>query len=85
MHYDLVEMKKKQVARRLAKESRMTEGAAADQMDRIMSDLRKKMGKGQSASLPGLGTFRPGRKHEFEFDPDPPTLPPPPKPKKESK
>ena len=85
MHYDLVGMKKEQVARRLAKESRMTEGAAADQMDRILSDLRKKMRKGQSASLPGLGTFRSGRKQEFQFDPDPPTLTPPAKPKKESK
>jgi|HubBroStandDraft_1064217.scaffolds.fasta_scaffold137103_3 nucleoid DNA-binding protein len=85
MHYDLVGMKKEQVARRLAKESRITEGAAADQMDRILSDLRKKMRKGLSASLPGLGTFRPGRKQDFQFDPDPPTITPPPKPKKESK
>jgi hypothetical protein len=92
MLYALVGMKKQHVARRLAKESRMTEGAAADLMDRILTDLRKKMREGQSASLPGLGTFRPGRKQEFEFDPDPPTLPPPskpppapPKPKKDPK
>jgi nucleoid DNA-binding protein len=77
-------MKKHHVARRLAKESRMTEGAAADQVDRILSDLRKKVRKGQSASLPGLGTFRSGRKQDFQFDPDPPTLTPPPKAKKES-
>jgi nucleoid DNA-binding protein len=85
MHYDLVGMKKQQVARKLAKESRMTEGAAADQVDRILSDLRKKVRKGQSASLPGLGTFRSGRKQEFQFDPDSPTVTPTPKPRKESK
>lgn len=85
MHYDLVGMKKEQVARRLAKESRMTAGAAADQVDRILGDLQKRMRKGQSASLPGLGTFRPGRNQDFQFDPDPPPVAPPPKPKKESR
>ena len=75
-------MKKEQVARKLAKESRMTEGAAADQVDRILSDLQQHMRKGQSASLPGLGTFRPGRKQDFPFDPPKPK---PPKPKKESR
>ncbi len=61
-------MKKEQVARKLAKESRMSAGAAADQVDRILSDLQKRMRRGKSASLPGLGTFRPGRKQDFQFD-----------------
>jgi nucleoid DNA-binding protein len=61
-------MKKEQVARKLAKESRITAGAAADQVDRILSDLQKRMRKGKSASLPGLGTFRSGRKQDFQFD-----------------
>jgi nucleoid DNA-binding protein len=61
-------MKKEQVARKLAKESRMTAGAAADQVDRILSDLQKRVRKGKSASLPGLGTFRSGRKRDFQFD-----------------
>lgn len=64
----------------------MTAGAAADQVDRILSDLQKRMRKGQSASLPGLGTFRPGRNQDFLFDPDPPGVAAlPPKPKKESR
>jgi nucleoid DNA-binding protein len=75
-------MKKEQLARRLAKESRMTEGAAADQVDRILSDLQHLMRNGQSASLPGLGTFRSGRKQDFPFDPPKPK---PPTPKKESR
>jgi len=77
LSYDLAGMKREQLARRLAKESRMTAGAAADQVDRILSDLRKRMRQGQSASLPGLGTFRSGRKQDFQFDP--------PKTKKESR
>jgi nucleoid DNA-binding protein len=70
-------MKRKQLARRLAKESHMTAGAAADQVDRILGDLHKRMRQGQSASLPGLGTFRSGRQQDFQFDP--------PKPKKETR
>ncbi len=85
MHYDSIGMKKEQVARRLAKESRITEGAAADQVDRILSDLYERVRKGKSASLPGLGTFRPGRKQDFQFDPDLPSITPPQKPKKESR
>jgi nucleoid DNA-binding protein len=61
-------MKKEQLARKLAKESRMSAGAAADQVDRILSDLQKRVRKGKSASLPGLGTFRSGRNQDFQFD-----------------
>ena len=85
MHYDSIGMKKEQVARRLAKESRITEGAAADQVDRILSDLYESMRKGESASLPGLGTFRSGRKQDFQFDPDLPSISPPQKPKKDTR
>jgi len=80
--YDLTGMKKEQVARRLARESRMTEGAAADQVDRILSDLQQLMRNGQSASLPGLGTFRSGHKRDFPFDPPKPK---PSTPKKDSR
>lgn len=80
--YDLTRMKKEQVARKLAKESRIPESAAADQVDRILSDLQKLMRSGQSASLPGLGTFRSGQKQDFPFDPP---LPKPPRPKKETR
>ena len=61
-------MKKEQLAQRLAKESRITPAAAADQVDRILNDILKRVRKGQSASLPGLGTFPPGPHEKFEFD-----------------
>jgi len=75
-HYDLVGMKKEQVARRLAKESNMSTGAAADQVDRILNDLYQRVRKGKSASLPGLGTFRSGRAQDFQFDKSKPPKPP---------
>ncbi len=61
-------MKKAQLARQLAKESGITPGAAADQVDRIVGDILKRVRKGQSASLPGLGTFRADRDKDFRFD-----------------
>jgi nucleoid DNA-binding protein len=61
-------MKKEQLARQLAKESGITPAAAADQLDRIVTDILKRVRKGQSASLPGLGTFRPGCDEEVRFD-----------------
>lgn len=62
------EMKKEQLARRLARESKVSPAAAADQVDRIVSDLLMKVRRGQAASLPGLGTFLPGSEKEFQFD-----------------
>jgi nucleoid DNA-binding protein len=78
-------MKKEHVARRLAKESHITTGAAADQVDRILIDLFARVRNGQSASLPGLGTFRSGREQDFQFDPQPPRIDAPAKPKKDSR
>jgi hypothetical protein len=61
-------MKREQLARRWAKESGITPGAAADQLDRVLNDILKRVRHGQSASLPGLGTFWPGPKPEFYFE-----------------
>jgi hypothetical protein len=63
-----LKIKKEQLAKQLAKESRITPAAAADQVDRIVSDILKKVRKGEDASLPGLGTFRPGNGEELHFE-----------------
>jgi hypothetical protein len=63
-----LEMKKEQLARRLARESGITPAAAADQLDLILNDILRRVRRGQSASLPGLGTFWPGPKPEFYFE-----------------
>jgi len=63
-------MRKEHLARRLAKESRISTGAAADQVDRVVTDLLQRVRKGKSVSLPGLGTFQAGRNRDFQFDQD---------------
>ncbi len=75
-------MKKEQLARKLAKQSGITPGAAADQVDRIVGDIMQRARRGQSASLPGLGTFRFGNTQEFEFDRSVPFVPDEKAPKK---
>jgi len=62
-------MKKEQLAKRLAKESRVSTAAAADQVDRIVSDLLMRVRRGEVASLPGLGSFQPDSQQDFQFDP----------------
>lgn len=61
-------MKKEHLARQLAKESGISPAAAADQVDRIVSDILKRVRKGESAALPGIGTFLPGPNREFRLD-----------------
>lgn len=61
-------MKKEQVARRLARETRTSTATAADQLDRIVSDLLLKVRRGQTVSLPGLGSFQAGTQKEFQFE-----------------
>lgn len=70
MVYMIWVMKKEQLARRLAKECHVSPAAAADQLDRIVSDLLQRVRRGESASLPGLGTFQSGSQKEFHFDRD---------------
>ena len=78
-------MRKEQLARRLAKASRIAPAAAADQVDRIVHDIQQRVRKGQNVSLPGLGTFRPGRERDFQFETDHAAAPARPKTKRESR
>jgi nucleoid DNA-binding protein len=61
-------MKKARLVERLAKESGISAAAAADQLDSIFTGILRRIRRGQSASLPGLGTFLPGPKPEFYFE-----------------
>ena len=62
-------MKKIDLTRRLARQSRLTKAAAADELDRVVHNILSNLRKGQPASLPGLGTFTPGPKVAFQFEP----------------
>jgi hypothetical protein len=66
--YAIPRMKKEQIARRLAKESHISAAAAADQLDRIVSEILKRLRKGEAASIPGLGSFRAGKGRDFQFE-----------------
>jgi nucleoid DNA-binding protein len=66
-------MKKKELAKRLARESGISTAAAADQLDTILTRILRRIRQGHSASLPGLGTFLPGPKTEFYFEQSLPT------------
>jgi hypothetical protein len=61
-------MKKAQLARRLARESGISTAAAADQLDDILGGVLRRVRRGQSAPLPGLGIFLPGPKPGFHFE-----------------
>ena len=53
-------MKKSELARAIAKQSRIKTGDAADHMDRAVTRIIRTLRKGNPAHLPGLGTLAPG-------------------------
>jgi len=61
-------MKKQQLAARLARHERLSQSAAADQLDRVIHDILMRLRKGEAVPLPGLGTFLPGKKRVFRFE-----------------
>ena len=60
-------MKQTDLAVRLAGKSKISPGEAADQIDRIVHRIKKRIRRGKPAALPGLGRFKPGATPEFEF------------------
>jgi len=61
-------MKKADLTKRLAKQSNITQAAAADQVDRVVHEILQRVRKNQPANLPGLGTFGPGMDVDFGFE-----------------
>lgn len=60
-------MNKTDFAKFLARRSRLSTAAAADQLDRIVHDILTQLRKGKPVSLPGLGQLTPSGKAGFEF------------------
>jgi nucleoid DNA-binding protein len=60
-------MKKQDLAARLARKARTSKAVAADRLDRIVHDIIAELKKGNPVALPGLGTFTPGKKLDFQF------------------
>ena len=63
-------MRKPDIAKQLARRSRVSHAEAADRLDivlhRILSDLRR----GKEAALPGLGKFKHGPDGRVAFEPE---------------
>jgi nucleoid DNA-binding protein len=52
-------MNKRQLAGRLARASKKTRAAAADELDRVVHDILKSLREGKAVELPGLGVLKP--------------------------
>jgi nucleoid DNA-binding protein len=61
-------MKKQDLATRLARKARTSKAVAADRLDRIVHNIIAELKKGNPVALPGLGTFKPGKKLNFLFE-----------------
>ncbi|MGH9719125.1 MAG: HU family DNA-binding protein [Bryobacteraceae bacterium] len=61
-------MKKADVAKRVARQSRITPAEAADKIDRVVHQILSNLRKGESVAVTGLGKFKAGKKWEFESE-----------------
>lgn len=53
---------------RLAQESEVTPGEAADNIDELIHRIKRRLRGGRAARLPGLGLFTPGRAMKFRAE-----------------
>lgn len=54
------EIAMKRVIRKLAKNAAVTPAEAADQVDKVVHEMLRKLRRGETAPLPGVGTLTPG-------------------------
>jgi len=63
-------MNKPDIAKHLARQSKSSLGAAADRLDRMVSEVVRKLKHGQEARLPGVGAFTRSRDGKIAFEPE---------------
>jgi nucleoid DNA-binding protein len=63
-------MKKHEIAKQMARQSGVTQGEAADRLDRVVHEILVRLREGKAARLPGLGRFRPGADGKVAFQRD---------------
>jgi nucleoid DNA-binding protein len=61
-------MKKPEIVKRMARRAGVSEGEAADRVDRVVSQVLCRLRKGQDTELPGLGRFVPGTDGRLAFE-----------------
>ena len=60
-------MRKPEIAKRLARQSGVSNAEAADQLDRVVHQILYKLRQGKTAPFPGLGQFTPGTNGAYRF------------------
>jgi nucleoid DNA-binding protein len=68
-------MRKPEIAKRLARQSGVSNAEAADQLDRVVNEILSKLRKGNPAPFPGLGNFTRGPKGSYQFKKEKPSRP----------
>ena len=63
-------MKKPDIAKRIARESRVSEAEAADRLDRLIHQILADLRKGRHTPLPGLGKLTRGPDGRLSFEPE---------------
>jgi nucleoid DNA-binding protein len=63
-------MKKPDIAKRIARQSRISVGEAADCLDRLVQEIVDDLRHGREAVLPGLGKFIVKPDGRLTFDPE---------------
>ena len=61
-------MKKPDIAKQLARRSRVTQAEAADRLDRVLHKIVSDLRQGREAALPGLGKFKNGPDGRVAFE-----------------
>ena len=63
-------MKKPEIAKRMARQSGLSQAEAADRLDRVIHEILTDLRQGNPASLPGLGRFVQGSDGKVSFEPE---------------
>jgi nucleoid DNA-binding protein len=61
-------MKKPDIAKQMARRSRVTQGEAADRLDRVLHRILSDLRQGRESALPGLGKFHNGPDGRVAFE-----------------
>ena len=63
-------MKKTEIAKRMARQSGLSEAEGADRLGRVIHQILANLRKGNPTSLPGLGRFVKGADGKVLFEPE---------------
>ena len=66
--YSGIGMKKPDIAKRMARQTGLSQAEAADRLDHLVHQILRNLRQGKTASLPGLGKFRPRPDGKVAFE-----------------